>query len=197
MPSDRRLALAAAVLALLGLVLAGRYLRTSAPASASGPTPVSTAPAPLASEPVAGPVVVDVVGSVRHGGVYRLPAGSRVRDALRAAGGARPGAHTASLNLAERLADGEQIVVPGRGVAIAASSAAGGPAGAGAPAGIVHLNSATVEQLDGLDGIGPTLAARIVAWRQAHGGFRSTADLGNVPGIGPGRLAALHGKVAP
>jgi competence protein ComEA len=193
MPSDRRLALAAAVLALLGLVLAGRYLRTSAPASASGPVAVSTSPPPLASEPAAGPVVVDVVGAVRHGGVYRLPAGSRVRDALRAAGGARPGAHTAALNLAERLADGEQIVVPGRGVAVAASSTAG----AGAPAGIVHLNSATAEQLDVLDGIGPTLAARIVAWRQAHGGFHSTADLGNVPGIGPGRLAALHGKVAP
>jgi competence protein ComEA len=196
MPSDRRLALAAAVLALLGLVLAGRYLRTSAPASASGPAPVSASPAPLVSEPIAGPVVVDVVGAVRHGGVYRLPAGSRVRDALRAAGGARDGAHTVALNLAERLADGEQIVVPGRGLAVAGSSAAG-PAGAGAPAAIVHLNSATVEQLDGLDGIGPTLAARIVAWRQAHGGFRSTADLGNVPGIGPGRLAALHGKVAP
>ncbi len=193
MPSDRRLALVAAVVALLGLVLAGRYLRTSAPASASGPVAISTSPPALASEPVAGPVVVDVVGAVRHGGVYRLPAGSRVRDALRAAGGARPGAHTAALNLAERLADGEQIVVPGRGVAVAAPSAAG----AGAPAGIVHLNSATAEQLDVLDGIGPTLAARIVAWRQAHGGFRSTADLGNVPGIGPGRLAALHGKVAP
>jgi competence protein ComEA len=196
MPADRRLALAAAVVALLALVLAGRYLRSSTPASASGPLPVSTVDtAPVTDEPLAGPVVVDVVGAVRRGGVYRLPPGSRVRDALRAAGGARPGARTAALNLAERLADGEQVAVPGRGMSIVAASAGG--AGTGAATGPVHLNSASAEQLDALDGIGPTIAARIVAWRQAHGGFRTVADLGNVPGIGPGRLAALHGKVAP
>jgi competence protein ComEA len=194
MPADRRLALAAAVLALLGLVLAGRYLRASTPASASGPVAVSTTADSVPAEPIAGPVVVDVVGAVRHGGVYRLPPGSRVRDALRAAGGARPGAHTAALNLAERRADGEQIAVPGRGVSVGVAAASGPGAG---PTAIVHLNSATAEQLDALDGIGPTLAARIVAWRQAHGGFRAVADMANVPGIGPGRLAALHGKVAP
>jgi competence protein ComEA len=92
-----------------------------------------------------------------------------------------------------RLADGEMIVVPRRG----APAPAVAPSGTGTAQAIVHLNSATVEQLDGLDGIGPSLAARIVAWRTEHGGFRSIGDLGQVAGIGPARLEALRGHVAP
>jgi competence protein ComEA len=135
-------------------------------------------------------VLVHVVGAVRRAGVYRLAAGSRVRDAIRRAGGARPGAHLQQINLAERLADGEQVVVPGRGVTVSAPQ----PGAAGA---VVHLASATVEQLAALDGIGPALAARIVAYRQQHGGFRNVDELGDVPGIGPVKLEALRGHVAP
>jgi competence protein ComEA len=129
---------------------------------------------------------------VRHPGVYRLPAGSRARDAVRHAGGARPRADLDSVNLAALLADGEQVrvperVLPGAGVA--------GPA-ATAPPAIVHLNSATPEDLDGLDGIGPSLAERIVAYRAAHGGFGSVDELDEVSGIGPVRLEELRPQLA-
>jgi competence protein ComEA len=141
-----------------------------------------------------GPVVVHVVGAVRHPGVYRLPAGSRTRDAVRRAGGANRRADLGSVNLATRLADGEQVRVPQR-APTAASTASAGPA-AGAPASIVHLNSADAEQLDSLDGIGPALAQRIVEYRDAHGGFGSIDELDEVSGIGPVRLESLRPRLA-
>ena len=133
--------------------------------------------------------------------MYRLPAGARVRDAVERAGGARASGDVNAINLAAKVADGQQIVVPSRargGAPAAASAPAGGAAAAGAaPGPPISLNSATAEQLDTLDGVGPATAQKIIAWRTQHGGFRSVADLGQVPGIGPKKLAALKDRVQP
>jgi competence protein ComEA len=146
---------------------------------------------------------VHVVGAVRRPGLMRLPTGSRVADALQRAGGPGPRADLATVNLAARLVDGQQIVVPTRGSAGPAGSHAGtAPApAAGAPSGGaatgIHLSTATVEQLDGVDGIGPTLAQRIIEYRDAHGGFRSLTELAQVEGIGEKRLATLREALQP
>ena len=192
MPSDRRLVLLAVIVGVVALVLIGRVLEGGG-ASASTPLPIPTVAVAASPDAELGPVTVYVVGAVRHPGVLVLPAGSRARDALRRAGGALRTADLSQLNLAVRLADGEMVTVPRRGAVAAAPGVAAGGAGTA----IVHLNSATVEQLDGLDGIGPSLAARIVAWRTEHGGFHTVDDLGDVSGIGPARLEALRGRVAP
>ncbi|MGN6378285.1 MAG: helix-hairpin-helix domain-containing protein [Gaiellales bacterium] len=146
--------------------------------------PTTTAPAP---SPV---VVVDVTGAVRRPGVYRLPAGARVQDAVRRAR-PRQRADLTTVNLAARVSDGEQVIVPRRG---AGGAAAAAPSTPDTPA-VVSLNSGTREQLETLDGIGPALAQRIIDYRTEHGGFRSLADLDQVSGIGPARLAALRGHV--
>jgi competence protein ComEA len=198
MPDDRRAVLVALVAGLALLVLVGRSLLPSSSTGAdlgrSTPAAVAT-PVPAAVDPSQVPALVDVAGAVRRPGVYRLRPGARVRDAIRAAGGARRGAVLAAVNLAERVSDGEQVLVPDASGA-AAVAGSGAPAGSAQPA-IVHLNSATPDELDALDGIGPALAARIVAYRTQHGGFRSVAELADVSGIGPARLAALRGRVAP
>jgi competence protein ComEA len=140
-----------------------------------------------------GELFVHVAGEVRRPGVYRLAGDGRVLQAVRLAGGPTRRADLAHLNLAARLQDGQQVLVPRRAPAgSAAATSAGDPA-----AGPVSLSSATVEQLDALDGVGPTLAARIVEWRQAHGGFASVDQLDEVPGIGEGRLEALRPHVVP
>ncbi|MFJ6740967.1 helix-hairpin-helix domain-containing protein [Streptomyces sp. NPDC091279] len=151
-------------------------------------------------------IVVDVGGKVREPGVHRLPPGSRVADALRAAGGVRPGTNTEGLNRARFLVDGEQVIV---GAAAAGSGAGadgsvpapGGGAGVGAggaaPGAPVALNTATVEQLDSLPGVGPVLAQHIVDYRTQHGGFRSVDELRQVNGIGDRRFADLKNLVRP
>ncbi len=194
MQFDRRLALLLVLAVGAALVLAGRLLpSSSSPAPDVAPVVSLGAGGPPASAgPLRGPVVVHVVGLVRHPGVYRLPAGSRARDAVRQAGGARPRADLDSVNLAALLADGEQVRVPERP---APGVVSGGSAAAG-PAAIVHLNSATADDLDALDGIGPSLAERIVAYRVAHGGFRSVDELDEVSGIGPVRLEELRPQLA-
>jgi competence protein ComEA len=147
-------------------------------------------------------IYIHVVGAVQRPGLMRLPAGARVAEALRRAGGPGPRADLGAVNLAARLADGQQIVVPRAGAAAAPVGAAaapgagtGGAAGGGATG--VHLSSATVEQLDGIDGIGPTLAQRIIEYRDAHGGLRSLAELAQVEGIGEKRLATLREALQP
>jgi competence protein ComEA len=141
---------------------------------------------------------VHVAGAVRHPGLYRVPPGSRVATAIERAGGPLPRADLGGVNLAARVDDGQQVVVPKAGAVAAGDPAAAGGAAAAPGAGVkVSLGSATVEQLDQLDGIGPTLAARIVEYRQAHGGFRSIDDLGEVDGIGEKRLEALREAVQP
>ncbi|MFF7639127.1 helix-hairpin-helix domain-containing protein [Streptomyces canus] len=144
-------------------------------------------------------IVVDVGGKVREPGIQRLPAGSRVADALRAAGGVRPGTNTDTLNRARFLVDGEQVVVGGPPAPAPApgmgGSVTGGPAGtAAAP---VSLNTATVDQLDTLPGVGPVLAQHIVDYRTRHGGFRSVDELREVNGIGDRRFADLRNLVRP
>jgi competence protein ComEA len=194
MPFDRRLVLLLLLAGGAALVVAGRVLpRPSAPAA--DPAPVVSIGAGAQGAAVAGasgPVVVHVVGAVRHPGVYRLPAGRRARHAIRRAGGASRRADLGSVNLATRLADGEQVRVPQRAPP---ASAPAGPT-IGAPPAIVHLNSASAEQLDALDGIGPALAQRIVGYRATHGGFGSIDELDEVSGIGPVRLESLRPRLA-
>ena len=146
--------------------------------------------------------LVHVAGAVRHPGVYRLSDGARVKDAVRRAGGPRRGADVNAINLAAKVADGQQVVVPRRAAAgaFAGSAPVPGPeaaGGGGPPAAPISLNSATAAQLDTLDGVGPATAQKILDWRREHGGFRTVDDLGEVPGIGPKRLAALRDKVQP
>jgi competence protein ComEA len=193
-PSDRRLVLLAVVVGIVALVLVGRLLQHG-DGGASTPIAIPAVAVSTPLDPDLSPITIDIVGAVRRPGVLVLPAGSRARDALRRAGGALRSADLGSLNLAVRLADGEMVVVPRKGAAATVVPPGSGDGG-GAVA-IVHLNSATVEELDGLDGIGPSLAARIVAWRTAHGGFHTIDDLSEVSGIGPARLEALRGRVAP
>lgn len=161
-----------------------------APAGAAGPS----APAP-------GPeIVVDVSGKVHSPGIQRLPPGSRVADALRAAGGVRPGVSVEGLNRARLLADGEQVVVgapvPAAGAVTGAAGPVGPTAGA-APAAPVSLNTATAEQLDTLPGVGPVLAQHIIDYRAQNGGFRSLDELREVNGIGDRRFADLRNLVRP
>jgi competence protein ComEA len=140
----------------------------------------------------AGDVVVDVTGAVARPGVYRLPAGSRVTDAVQRAGGAGPGAELEAVNLAARLADGQQVVVPERGPAGTAVAGVGN-----AEEGPISLGTATVEQLDTIDGIGPVTAADIVDFRDEHGGLASVDQLDQVSGIGPATMESLRARLQP
>jgi competence protein ComEA len=187
-------------------VLAGRA--HSVPISVSPPVSPPAASRPAVSAPSApssaagsadSVVVVDVVGKVRRPGVYRLGVGSRVDDALRAAGGALHAVDLSSLNRARKLTDGEQIAV-----GVLGATAAGGPSMPAGPAGSagstpgsapVDLNTASLEQLDGLPGVGPVLAQRIVDWRTAHGRFASVDQLREVSGIGPSKFDDIRGLV--
>lgn len=151
----------------------------------------SSTPAPSATRSV---VVVDVAGKVRHPGVVRLPQGSRVVDAIAAAGGSLRGVDLTTLNLARTLQDGEQVVV---GATLSPPPTAGTSSGTTPPtsAGPVDLNSATLEQLETLPGIGPALGQRIIDWRTAHGHFSTVDELREVAGIGDARFADLAPRV--
>ncbi|WP_006241124.1 ComEA family DNA-binding protein [Mycolicibacterium tusciae] len=172
--------------------------------SSASPTPPSGAPTSRE------PVVVSVVGLVGKPGLVTLDPGARIADALTAAGGPLDGADLLELNMARRLADGEQIVVgiapvPGEpatmgssvhpGQSPARSQTPSVPGDPTTPDGPVDLNSATQEQLDTLPGIGPVTAAAIIAWRDANGRFSSVDQLGDVEGIGPARLDKLRDRV--
>jgi competence protein ComEA len=172
---------------------------------------VSSAQSSPSSPAPAGPVIVSVVGLVHKPGLVTLSSGARIADALSAAGGALDGADLIGLNMARRVADGEQIIVGiaapagepttmGSSVASEPSSApASGdppaPGSSSAPTASVDLNSATEEQLDGLPGVGPVTAAAIVAWRTANGSFTNVDQLAEVDGIGPARLEKLRAQV--
>lgn len=154
---------------------------------------------PTSSEPAAEDIVVHVSGAVARPGLVRLPATARAAQALEAAGGTTPEADLDRLNLAARIADGERLHVPRRGEVVheelRAGPDSGGAGAAGARAPPVHLNTATVEQLDALPGIGPATAQAIVDHRARHGPFRSVAQLLQVKGIGEAKLAVLRSKV--
>ena len=178
----RRTLLLAALVLALALLAASRLLRDTGTASvAATPAP------PAAAKPAL--LVVDVVGAVRRPGLYRLPQGSRIADAVARAGGATRRAQLALVNLAAPLADGVQIVVPAR--------TAGGGGGTAAAAGPVHLNTATLDDLDALPGVGPVTAQKILDYRQQHGAFANVDELDAVPGIGPARLDQLRELVQP
>jgi competence protein ComEA len=173
----------------------GRAGTTVAPAEGRPESPAAAAGVRV-GRAGGGRVTVHVAGAVRRPGVYRLGAGARIGDALRRAGGARPRADLDAVNLAAKLEDGRQVLVPVRGASVASAApgtaAASAPGGTAAPAQPINLNTATVEQLDTLDGVGPGIAQRILDFREQHGGFRSVEQLGEVPGIGPKRLATLR-----
>ena len=148
---------------------------------------------PAARPSAGGEVVIAVAGKVKKPGLVRLPTGSRVADALQAAGGADPGVDVSLLNLARKVVDGELILV---GVtAPPGSVVAPGPAGGGTPQGPLNLNTATLADLDTLPGVGPVLAQRILDARDAQGGFRSVSDLRKVDGIGDSRYEQLKDLV--
>jgi competence protein ComEA len=192
-PAQRRL-LAAALVLVGGLVLVAPRLVHRGGQWSHTPcshTPCALAPPLRVARTVrtAPRLVVDVAGAVRRPGIYRLATGTRVDDAVAAAGGGTARADITAVNLAAPLSDGEQVLVPARGSA--------GAAGASAGSTIVDLNSATAEQLDTLPGIGPSTAAKIIAYRQQHGAFHSLAELDAISGIGPSKLAELKGLVSP
>jgi competence protein ComEA len=135
-----------------------------------------------------------VVGAVHQPGLYRFSGRSRVADAVARAGGATRHADLTLINLAAPLADGTQVVVPVKAAAAGPGATAGS---ATAPAGPVHLNVATLEQLDSLPGVGPVTAQKILDYRQKHGAFSSLEELDAIPGIGPARIEQLRDVAAP
>lgn len=191
---SRRRAIAGALLLIAALFLAGRYLAGAG--SAQEGRSVAAAPAGALSAEARPRLVVHVVGAVRRPGLYRLTDGARIADALRRAGGATRRADLSLVNLAAPVSDGTQVVVPRRAPPVSEGSAgeSQGPASASGP---VHLNTATVEQLDELPGVGPVTAQKIVDYREQHGAFSSVDDLDAIPGIGPARLEQLRDLVAP
>lgn len=200
---------------VLVVLLGWRVLRSdgeasTAPAERRGGVTTTTGASEGPSVSVApardGNATVHVVGAVRRPGVYRLRLGQRVEDAIQRAGGAADAGDLQAINLAAKIADGQQVVVPRR----AATGGSGGAAGSGgsdgagaeggaaagaAPSGPINLNSATLEQLDTLDGVGPATAQKILEYRTQHGGFSSVEDLAQIPGIGPKKLEALKAQV--
>jgi competence protein ComEA len=188
---SRRQLFGAAAAAVVLVLLLVRHLGGGSPDPAVTPVRPVTRPKAPASKLV----VVDVAGAVRRPGLYRLRSGSRIDDAISLAGGPTAKAELDTVNLAAPVADGEQIVVPGKGVAAvpAAGSGASGPS----PSAPLDLNSATLEQLENLPGIGPVTAQKIIDYRQQHGAFHSVAELQGVPGIGPAHMAQLKGLVIP
>ncbi len=191
LPISRRNALVAAAVLLAVLVLADRLLL-----GAGAAQPAQVLPPPAAMTTVDARLVVDVVGAVRRPGLYHLEQGARVADALSRAGGLTPKADRTLVNLAAPLADGEQVIVPARVTGAGAAGLSGGSSSA-APAGPVHLNVATIEQLDALPGVGPVTAQKILDYRQKHGAFGSVDELDAISGIGPARLDQLRDLVAP
>ncbi len=204
--------LAATAIAVIAVVAGGTWLLQGSPSRAEDQLPFAAtstsvvhasidtsagAPAGTPSSTVATAMVVYVAGAVSRPGVYSVGSVARVIDAVTAAGGAMSDANLDVVNLAAVVTDGERIYVPTVGEVVPAL--VGGAPGAAVdtvPSGPVDVNSATVDQLDVLPGVGPTTAAAIVAHREQHGPFQSVDQLGDVRGIGPAKLEALRGLVA-
>jgi competence protein ComEA len=207
-PTRPQLAIYAA-LAVTVLLIGARFLRAGGDASSSAPPAYATttdaglsdglsaAAGAGAEDPAAGRLVVDVKGAVRRPGVYRLAAGARVYDAVRRAGGLTGRADRVGVNLAARVVDGGEVIVPARGAVRTATT--GGTAGAAdadptAPLAL-DINTASEQELEQLDGVGPATAAKIVAYREQHGGFASIDELDEVSGIGEAKLAAIRAQL--
>ncbi|MGI5523316.1 helix-hairpin-helix domain-containing protein [Micromonospora sp. CA-259024] len=191
----RALAVVAVVVVLAAAGWAWRSRPQSEPVAPLVNEAASATPAVDPSASGSGELVVAVAGKVRKPGLVRLPAGSRLADAVQAAGGALPGVDVALLNPARKVTDGELIVV-GVTPPPVPGGAAGPPGGAAAPAvAPVNLNTATLAQLDALPGVGPVLAQRILTHRDQHGGFKAVGDLRQVDGIGDARYEQLKDLV--
>jgi competence protein ComEA len=187
-------------LAVALLLLGARAIRAEgsdgssySSSSTSSPSAAGSGSFTLDSGGSGGDVVVDVTGAVSRPGVYRLPSGARVTDAVQRAGGATGEALLEAINLAARLADGQQVVVPRKGPG-GAPLAAGGTTSEDGP---ISLGTATVEQLDTIDGIGPVTAQDIVEFREQHGGLSSVDQLDQVSGIGPATMESLRARLQP
>jgi competence protein ComEA len=186
------------------LLLGARWIRSS---DAGGASPGGVSYASDSGSPDSGSgsfgvnqnsgedVVVDVAGAVARPGVYRLPAGSRVNDAVQRAGGATAKGDAESINLAARLADGQQVVVPGK--VESPAGIASGSAESAATDGPISLGTATVEELDTIEGIGPVTAQNIIDYRDEHGGVSSVDQLDEIDGIGPATMDALRSRLQP
>lgn len=178
-----------AAIAIAVLIVGARWIRSGGGDSPGGAALSFAADSSPEAEGTQD-VVVHVAGAVRRPGVYRLPAGSRVTDAVKRAGGFAGRASQDAINLAARLNDGQQVVVPGPGRA-APTAAAGGQTGP------ISLGSATVDQLDQIEGIGPVTAQKIVEFRDQHGGLSSIDQLDEVDGIGPSTMRTLRSSLQP
>ncbi|GGG02664.1 hypothetical protein GCM10007304_15890 [Rhodococcoides trifolii] len=190
------------------VVLAGWFVWRDHPVSQPVPAlPVVVTTSEAAEPAVAADLVVSVVGAIARPGLVTVPPGSRIADVLLAGGGALPGTDLLGLNLAQKVSDGDQIVVgaPAPPMSSAGASNAGTSGGGGSGGGdaddstgkTLSLNDATESDLDALPGVGPVTASSIVAWRDANGPFTSVDQLGEVDGIGPARLEKLRDLVAP
>ena len=166
------------------------YANASTPSTVASVSAATTAPTTVGSELL----VVHVAGAVQAPGVYRLNAGSRVIDAVWAAGGMATDSNSDAINMAAVLTDGERVYVPRVGE-VAPVVVSGGSTARSTPTGPVNLNNATADDLDTLPGVGPATAAAILAYRDQHGPFASVDDLADVRGIGPAKLDALRGLV--
>ncbi len=186
-PSPQQIAVyAAAVIAIA--VIGARYLASHS--SDGGEQTMRADARPVRVKRSQAGVYVYVTGAVRRPGVYKLPPWARLEAAVRRAGGATSGADLRAVNLAAKVADGQQVVVP----TLAADGVVAGAAG-DATTEPLSLNTATPEQLDTLDGVGPVTVEKIIEWRAQHGGFSSIDDLKQIDGIGPKTFAALKDKV--
>lgn len=197
MPKPSRAQLVVYVaLALTALLLGARWIR-SAEAPAAGASSSSAEGGVVRVERGGGTVVVHVAGEVERPGVYRLPAQARVADAVKRAGGVTRNGALDAINLAARLADGQQIVVPARAPAAGGASAASASASAADPDAPISLGTATVEQLDTIEGIGPVTAQKIIEFRDSRGGLSSIDELDQIEGIGPATMEALRARLQP
>ena len=187
--APRRLAACALAVVAVSLLGAWQLARGSGGEGGAGAPPPAAIRVDGGSE-ASRAVVVHVAGAVRRPGVYRMRASARVDDAVGRAGGATPRADLSQVNLAAQVEDGRQVLVPERVRAAAPGVPAETPPGVP-----LNLNTATLEQLDELDGIGPATAQSILDYRDEHGGFGSVEELAEVPGIGDVRLASLREQV--
>lgn len=195
--TGRRLVVAIVALAAVGLV-GGYGVAMRAKPKAERISLSTSGPGAGATNGGGRQLYVHVGGAVHRPGLYEIADGSRIFDAVRAAGGATDRADLDSLNLASKVKDGDKVLVPARvepGADPPAGGAAPGAGGAPSAGGLINLNSATIEQLDSLPGVGPSTAQKIIDYRTQHGGFRSVDQLMEVPGIGPSKFAELKDKV--